>query len=143
MNVAAILKVKGDRVLTASPHAKVVDIVRQLADQAVGSLVVTGTTGRIEGIVSERDIIKAVAARGAGCLAEPVANVMTRDVTCCELEDTVDELMAQMSLGHFRHLPVVEDGKLVGIVSIGDVVKHHIAEVEMEAGALSGYISAD
>jgi CBS domain-containing protein len=92
--------------------------------------------------VSERDIIRVIAERGASALGEPVSDTMTRHVQVCDVADTLDELMAKMTTGRFRHLPVVDDGALAGIVSIGDVVKHHIAEVEMEASALRGYIVA-
>lgn len=142
MNVAAILSAKGRSVVTARPTATLEEIARQLAAKRIGAIVVVGLNGRIEGIVSERDIIRAVSERGAGSLGEPVASSMTRAVQTCDVADTLDELMARMTAGRFRHLPVVEDGRLVGIVSIGDVVKHHIAEVEMEASALRGYIVA-
>lgn len=142
MNVAAILKAKGRNVVTARPDTTLEEIARRLAEKRIGALVVVGAAGRIEGIVSERDIIRVVAERGAGVLAEPVSLTMTRHVQVCDVADTLDELMAKMTAGRFRHLPVVEDGALAGIVSIGDVVKHHIAEVEMEASALRGYIVA-
>ena len=142
MNVAAILKAKDNGVVTARPDTPLEEIARRLAARRIGAIVVIGAGGRIDGIVSERDIIRAVAERGAQCLAEPVAGTMTRNVQLCDVADTLDELMAKMTAGRFRHLPVVEDGALAGIVSIGDVVKHHIAEVELEASALRGYIVA-
>ena len=142
MNVAAILSAKGRSVVTARATATLEDIARQLAAKRIGAIVVVGAQGRIEGIVSERDIIRAVAERGTRSLGEPVSSSMTRAVQTCDVADTLDELMSRMTAGRFRHLPVVEDGALVGIVSIGDVVKHHIAEVEMEASALRGYIVA-
>lgn len=142
MNVAAILKAKGRSVVTARPEATLEDISRTLGTKRIGAVVIVGASGRIEGIVSERDIIRVVGERGAAALGEQVGRVMTRSVQTCDVSDTLDELMAQMTTGRFRHLPVVEDGRLAGIVSIGDVVKHHIAEVEMEASALRGYIVA-
>jgi CBS domain-containing protein len=142
MNVAAILKGKGRAVVTAAPSVLLGDIARTLAEQKIGAIVVVGDAGRIEGIISERDIIARIAAYGADCLVEPVSAAMTRSVVICEEDDTLDELMAQMTSGRFRHLPVTDRGVLVGIVSIGDIVKHHIAEVEMEASALRGYIVA-
>lgn len=142
MNVAAILSGKGREVVTARPTATLEDIARTLAVRRIGAIVVVGADGRIEGIVSERDIIKAIGERGAGCLADVVTSVMTRSVETCDAADTLDELMSRMTTGRFRHLPVIEDGALAGIVSIGDVVKHHIAEVELEASALRGYIIA-
>lgn len=141
MNVAAILKTKGRAVTTAAPVATVTEIAQKLASKRIGALVIIGDQGRVAGIVSERDIIRAVAARGALCLTEAIADIMTRDVVSCSESDTVDEVMAIMTAGRFRHVPVVEDGALVGIVSIGDVVKHHIAEVEMEASALKSYLA--
>ena len=142
MNVAAILNGKGRTVVTARPDAKLATIAEKLAEKRIGAIVVIGAHGRIEGIISERDIIKAIAQYGAERLASPVSQSMTRDVVTCDVNETLDELMAKMTAGRFRHVPVVEDGALIGIVSIGDVVKHHIAEVEMEASALRGYIVA-
>jgi CBS domain-containing protein len=142
MNVAAILKAKGRNVVTAPPDTTLAEIARRLAQRRIGAIVVIGAGGRIEGIVSERDIIRVIAERGASALGEPVSDTMTRHVQVCDVADTLDELMAKMTTGRFRHLPVVDDGALAGIVSIGDVVKHHIAEVEMEASALRGYIVA-
>jgi len=142
MNVAAILKAKGHNVVTVRPDTTLEEVVRRLAQKRIGAIVVMGASGRIDGIISERDVIRVIAERGAACLEEPVARSMTRTVQTCDVADTLDELMAIMTAGRFRHLPVVEDDALAGIVSIGDVVKHHIAEVEMEASALKGYIVA-
>ena len=142
MNVAAILKAKGRSVVTARPDTTLAEIASRLAAKRIGALVVVGANGHIDGIISERDIIRVVAERGPASLGEPVSRSMTRTVQTCDVSDTLDELMATMTAGRFRHLPVVEDGALVGIVSIGDVVKHHIAAVEMEASALRGYIVA-
>ena len=141
MNVAAILKGKGGNVLTARPDTRLEEITQMLAQRRIGAIVVMGQGGRIDGIISERDIIRVVAEQGAKCLLEPVSRTMTRNVETCEVGDTLDELMAKMTAGRFRHLPVLEDGALVGIVSIGDVVKNHIAEVEFEASALRSYIA--
>ena len=140
MDVAAILKGKGRNVLTARPETQLLEIARSLALKKIGAIVVIGERGRIDGIISERDIIRVIAERGGQALSEPVSLTMTRNVETCTVGDTLDELMAKMTAGRFRHLPVLEDGHLVGIVSIGDVVKHHIAEVEFEASALRGYI---
>ncbi len=142
MNVAAILRGKGSNVETARPTATLEEIARSLAARRIGAIVVVGPDGRIDGIVSERDIITAIGERGVSCLAETVASVMTKSVQTCDAADTLDELMARMTAGRFRHLPVVDEGKLAGIVSIGDVVKHHVAAVELEASALRGYIVA-
>ncbi|HXF54379.1 MAG TPA: CBS domain-containing protein [Hyphomicrobiaceae bacterium] len=142
MNVAAILKGKGRAVATVTPDVTLEEVARQLASRNIGAMVITGVDGRVVGIVSERDIIRAIAEKGAQCLEAPVSSMMTRSVVSCQESDTLEQLMATMTAGRFRHLPVVENGALVGIVSIGDVVKHHIAEVEMEASALKGYIVA-
>jgi CBS domain-containing protein len=142
MNVSAILKGKGRNVLTARPDAKLQDVAKVLAAKKIGAVLVMGRNGCLDGIISERDIIRAIADRGPDCLSEPVSNVMTRAVETCEAGETLDELMGKMTAGRFRHLPVMEDGALIGIVSIGDVVKHHIAEVEFEASALRHYIVA-
>ncbi len=141
MNVAAILKAKGSEVVTATAGTTLEEIARRLCEHRIGAIVVEAE-GAVLGIVSERDIIKAVAARGAAAMLEPVSKSMTRSVQTCDGDDTLDELMAKMTTGRFRHLPVLEHGKLAGIVSIGDVVKHHIAAVELEASALREYIVA-
>jgi CBS domain-containing protein len=141
MHVAAILNDKGRAVETVRPETKLVDVARKLAAKRIGAIVVTDRHGELAGIVSERDIIHALATEGAGSLDWPVATVMTRDVLTCTDADTIDKLMGVMTARRFRHLPVVNDGALAGIVSIGDVVKHHIAEVEMEASAMRDYIA--
>ena len=140
MNVATILKQKGRSVATVAPTATLQEVAKRLAQRRIGALVVVGSRGQIEGIVSERDIIRALSETGAGCLVRPVAETMTRQVATCQETDTLDEMMAMMTQGRFRHVPVVTDGDLVGIISIGDVVKHHVAEIEMEATAMRAYI---
>jgi CBS domain-containing protein len=141
MNVAAILRQKGRAVTTASPNATLIEVAHKLAAKRIGAIVVVGAHGEVAGIVSERDIIRALGMHGADCMAGPVAQVMTKQVVTCQETDTLDELMSMMTTRRFRHLPVVTDGALVGIVSIGDVVKHHVAEVEMEATAMREYIT--
>jgi CBS domain-containing protein len=141
MNVAAILRQKGRAVTTASPDTTLSEIASKLAAKRIGAIVVVGAHGEVAGIVSERDIIRMLAMQGADCLTGPVSRVMTKQVVTCQETDTLDELMAMMTAQRFRHLPVVTDGGLVGIVSIGDVVKHHVAEVEMEATAMREYIT--
>jgi CBS domain-containing protein len=141
MHVAAILKDKGRAVETVRPDAKLMDVARKLAAKRIGAVVITDRHGDVAGIVSERDIIRALATDGAESLEWPVAEIMTRDVLTCHDGDTIDHLMSQMTARRFRHLPVINDGALSGIVSIGDVVKHHIAEVEMEASAMRDYIA--
>jgi CBS domain-containing protein len=141
MNVAAILKQKGRAVTTASPAATLLEVAAKLSAKRIGAIVVVGVRGEVAGIISERDIIRALAAEGPECLPRPVSETMTRQVVTCQETDTLDELMAMMTARRFRHLPVVTDGALVGIISIGDVVKHHVAEVEMEATAMREYIT--
>jgi CBS domain-containing protein len=141
MNVAAILKHKGRTVTTTGPETLLIDVARKLAAKRIGAIVVTNDKGAVAGIVSERDVIRALAEQGPECLARPVSETMTHQVVTCRDEDTLDELMALMTTRRFRHLPVVTGGALAGIVSIGDVVKHHIAEVEMEASAMRDYIA--
>ncbi len=141
MNVTAILRQKGRAVTTSSPNATLLEVANKLAAKRIGAIVVVDTRGEVCGIISERDIIRALATDGAGCLTRPVAETMTKQVVTCQETDTLDELMAMMTARRFRHLPVVTDGALVGIVSIGDVVKHHVAEVEMEATAMRDYIT--
>jgi len=142
MNVAAILKAKGRAVATASPEATVQQVVENLVEHKIGAIVIVGEDGRVIGIVSERDIIRAIAQRRGDCLPEPVSTIMTRAVVSCTEADTLDTLMATMTAGRFRHIPVIENDTLAGIVSIGDVVKHRVAEVEMEASAMRSYLSA-
>jgi CBS domain-containing protein len=141
MNVAAILKQKGRAVTTVPPTITLIEAAGRLAQRRIGAVVVIGARGELVGIISERDIIRALAETGPECLERPVAETMTRQVVTCQETDTLDELMAMMTARRFRHLPVVTDGDLVGIISIGDVVKHHVAEIEMEATAMREYIA--
>ncbi len=142
MNVAAILKLKGRAVATARSDVTLLEIARRLAAKKIGAIVVIDEAGGVAGIVSERDIIRAVGHGGGGALTTTVAEVMTRNVITCRESTTLDELMATMTAGRFRHVPVLENDQLAGIVSIGDVVKHHVAEVEMEASAMRSYLTA-
>ncbi len=140
MNVAAILKAKGSDVVTVSPTATLGEIAVLLSERRIGAVVVMQDR-KVLGIVSERDVVKAIARNGAQSLNAPVRDVMTARVVTCGLNDSIDELMDSMTMGRFRHLPVIEDGELAGIVSIGDVVKHRIAETVMETEALRLYIA--
>lgn len=143
MNVAAILKVKGRAVTTAKPETALLEVAQKLAAKKIGAVVVVGENGSVVGIISERDIVRALGNRGDAALHAPVAEFMTRNVVSCTDYSLVDELMEMMTRGRFRHLPVLEDdGALVGIISIGDVVKHHVAEVEMEVSAMRNYLAA-
>jgi len=141
MNVAAILKSKGSAVETASADVTLMQAAQIMAAKRIGAIVIVENAGGVVGIVSERDIIRELATHGADASTRPVSAAMTRAVITCTRADTIEELMGQMTARRFRHLPVIEDGALVGIVSIGDVVKYHIAEVEMEKTALRDYIA--
>jgi CBS domain-containing protein len=141
MNVASILKLKGRAVSTARPDASLLDVAQKLGAKKIGAIVVVGDNGHVAGIISERDLIRAIAERGAAALALTVADVMTRTVVACQETSELDELMEMMTKGRFRHMPVIEDGALVGIISIGDVVKYHVAEVEMEVSAMRNYLA--
>jgi CBS domain-containing protein len=114
--------------------------MRILAEQRIGALVITGADQRIVGILSERDIVRTLARRGPAALEQPIAEVMTRKVVTCGQSETVSEIMERMTVGKFRHVPVVEQGRLIGIVSIGDVVKFRLEEMEREQAALHDYI---
>jgi len=140
MNVETILKSKGSRVVTVAPGDTVGRALSVLEAHDIGALVVSADRLAVQGIVSERDIVRELARQGAGLLERPVSEVMTRDVYVCEPGDTIAELMSQMTGRRIRHLPVVVDGNLTGIVSIGDVVKYRLGEIESEKDALREYI---
>lgn len=142
MTVASILNVKGSDVATVSADVSLLEAVKLLEDKGIGALVVSSGGGAVEGIVSERDVVRALAEHGPEVLSQPIANYITREVVTCTMDERVPDLMAKMTQGRFRHMPVVEDGKLAGIVSIGDVVKQRIAEAENEAAAMRSYITA-
>ncbi len=140
MTVRAILAAKGGTVATIEPTTNVAAAAKILAERRIGALVVTGAEGRVIGIVSERDIVQALAGRGSVALDLPLTEVMTRKVATCSHSDTVSSIMGLMTEGKFRHVPVVEQGRLAGIVSIGDVVKHRLEEMEREQTAMRDYI---
>jgi CBS domain-containing protein len=140
MTVKAILSAKGSNVTTTEPTATLESGIGILAERGIGALVVLGADHRVIGILSERDVVRALAERGAGALTEPLAQVMTRRISTCTQSDTVDSIMEQMTADKFRHVPVVEQGRLVGIVSIGDVVKHTLRGMKLESEALHDYI---
>lgn len=141
MNVASILKAKGRAVTTVRPNATLLDVAKKLGPKKIGAVVVVGDNGHVAGIISERDIIRVVSEHGAAALSMVVSDVMTRNVVACGETSELDELMEMMTKGRFRHLPVIEDDALVGIISIGDVVRHHVAEVEMEVSAMRNYLA--
>ena len=141
MNVAAILKQKGREVFTTASDTSLLDITKLLGLHGIGCIVITGPDGKVTGIVSERDVVRQIAKIGSKVLKEPVEAYMTKTVVTCRESDTIDRLMAEMTAHRFRHLPVVERGRLVGLVSIGDVVRMRIAEAEMGAAAMREYIA--
>jgi len=142
MNVDAILQNKGHTVETARPDWTVSQVCSRLDELGVGALVVSADGQRVDGIVSERDVINQLAQGGAITLERPVAEIMVRAVVTCQRSDNIAHLMETMTERRIRHLPVVEDDTLIGIVSIGDVVKHRILETEREAHALREYIAS-
>lgn len=141
MLVSQILKRKGDLVFTTGPSEAIADVAGLLHQRGVGALVVM-EAGQVAGIVSERDVVRAVAERGAEALSAPVSSCMTPDVLFAGPDETVDTLLGRMTDRRMRHLPVCHNGRLIGIVSIGDLVKSKISEVEAEAEGLKSYISA-
>lgn len=141
MNVETILQNKGNRVTTIRSDATIADAVETLRRDGIGALVVSNDGRGVDGILSERDIVAALADDGASLLARPVAEVMTGAVLTCEPQDTVAELMAEMTNRRIRHFPVVADGRLCGIVSIGDVVKSRLDEIEFEANSMRSFIA--
>ena len=142
MQVIHILKTKGRDVVTVEPDATLAEAAQLLARRRIGAAVVVSATGGVAGILSERDIVRAIAEQSVEALGQSVHRHMTQAVSTCSEADTVDGLMETMTNGRFRHMPVVEDDRLCGIVSIGDVVKTCIAETAREARSLREYIAA-
>jgi len=140
MNVKAILAAKGGDVVTIEPTANLATAVKLLAERRIGALVVLGPDRDVAGILSERDIVRAIATQGAAVLGALVAEVMTRKVVTCNEAETISGVMERMTIGKFRHVPVIEQGRLLGIMSIGDVVKYRLEEIEHDAVALHDYI---
>lgn len=140
MTVKAILADKGRSVVTISPTISLSTAIKILAENRIGAVVVTNADHGLEGILSERDLVRALAEHGASVLNEPVEKVMTRKVVTCVETDTVNDMMERMTAGKFRHVPVLEEGRIAGIVSIGDVVKHRLMQIENESNALREYI---
>lgn len=142
MLVQAILSSKAtDGVVTVAPSTTVSDAAKILAEKRIGTVVVSEDGGKTAvGILSERDIVRELAASGSGCLAEPVSAYMTKKLVTATKQDKVQDVLARMTEGRFRHMPIVEDGQLVGIVTLGDVVKAQLSELAMEKDALQGMI---
>ncbi len=142
MYVEDILKVKGTEVVATAPGESVAAIARLLNVRRIGAAVVRDGAGNLAGVISERDIIRAIAVNGERALDMQVRDVMTSEVVTCKPGDTISAAMKLMTVRRFRHLPVVEDGELKGIISIGDVVKHRLEETEMETRVLRDYVIA-
>jgi CBS domain-containing protein len=139
MTVRAILDTKGHQIESVEPDARLSAAIKTLAERKIGAVLVM-SQGRVEGILSERDIVRVLGERGAAALDEPVSAVMTRKVVSCKQGDTVAAIMEMMTSGKFRHLPVVENDTVVGLISIGDIVKWRVGEYEAEQEALREYI---
>lgn len=140
MNVQSILETKGSDIVSIAPTATLQTAVHRLAEHRIGALLVLGPDRRVVGIVSERDIVRVLAERGASVLSEPLSTVMTRIVVTCARSDTIGDIMERMTKGKFRHVPVVDQDRVIGVVSIGDVVKQRLREMEDESSALRDYI---
>ena len=139
MTVRAILDSKGHQIESVELDARLSAAIKTLAERKIGAVLVM-SQGRVEGILSERDIVRVIGERGAAALDEPVSAVMTRKVISCKPSDTVGAIMEMMTLGKFRHLPVIDDSRVVGLISIGDIVKWRVKEYESEQEALREYI---
>jgi CBS domain-containing protein len=141
MTVARILSEKGREVFTTQPHRTLKEVVDLLASKGVGAVVVADASMSVLGILSERDVVRVIAQHGASALEAPASQYMTPKVTTATRADTIDHVMQTMTEGRFRHVPVVEDGRLIGIISIGDVVKRHVNMLDSERQALREYIA--
>jgi CBS domain-containing protein len=142
MTVKSILAAKalGGDIVTIEPTADLAAAAKRLAERRIGALVISGAGGRLAGILSERDIVRMVSENGAAALEMTVGQVMTRNVATCGEDETIASIMERMTAGKFRHMPVVAKGRLVGLVSIGDVVKQRVDEIERESDAMRDYI---
>lgn len=141
MTVKSILEAKGRDVVTAEPATTLQEAARLLGEKRIGAVVVTDAKGRIAGILSERDIVRVIGTNGAAGLSVPVIEAMTKKVSTCSESHTINQVMEIMTQSRFRHLPVESNGRLVGIISIGDVVKRRIEDVEQEAEQIRTYIA--
>ncbi len=140
MTVSIILAGKGREVVSIEPNARLASAVELLAKKRIGAVLILGAGHRVAGILSERDIVRALAEHGAAALDAPVSRIMTRKVSTCSENDAVIGVMGRMTEGKFRHMPVVDQGQVVGIISIGDVVKHRLHEMERDSAAMRDYI---
>jgi CBS domain-containing protein len=142
MTVTAILSAKGSDVVSIEPTATLAAAAKLLAARRIGSLVVLGAGGRRSGVLSERDIVRMIGELGAAALDQPVGQVMTRTVATCSPDDSIESIMERMTSGKFRHMPVLRQSRLAGIVSIGDVVKDRLEAMERETEAMRDYIQS-
>lgn len=140
MNIDAILNFKGRDIVSVLPHELIGMAAEIFGEKKVGSLLVM-EEGQVQGIITERDVIWAIGREGASVLKAPVSKVMTRDVMTCQGSDKVDQVMQMMTKSRFRHVPVMDQGLLVGLISIGDLVQHRLAEAELEANSMRSYIA--
>ena len=144
MNVKMVLAAKarnlGGDIVCIEPTADLAAAVKLLSTHHIGAVLIQGPGGRLAGILSERDIVRALSEHGAGALALPVGQTMTREVATCSEDDTVASIMERMTIGKFRHMPVIANGALTGLISIGDVVKQRVEEIESESEAMRDYI---
>ena len=141
MIVARILEEKGRDVFTTQPHRTLKEVIDLLAERGVGAVVVSDASLSVLGILSERDVVRVLAKHGAAALDEPVSRYMTPKVITATRDDTIDHVMETMTAGRFRHVPIVDSGRLIGIVSIGDVVKRHVTALDSERQSLREYIA--
>ena len=140
MTISIILASKGREVVTIAPSASLASAVGLLVEKRIGAVLILGADRCVVGILSERDVVRALAERGAGALEEPVSQTMTRKVSTCNENESVFNIMERMTDGRSRHVPVVDQGQLVGIVSIGDVVKHRLHQMERDSATMHDYI---
>lgn len=141
MLVQQILKSKAtEGVFTVKPGSSVADAASVLSSNRIGSVVISATGKTADGILSERDIVRELGKRGAGCMADKVDDMMTKKIVTCSCGDTADDILERMTNGRFRHMPVIEGGEMVGLITIGDVVKARLSELAMEKEALEGMI---
>ncbi len=140
MNVKAILAAKGGDIFSIEPTADLAAAAKLLSTHRIGAIIIRGAGGRLAGVLSERDIVRAVSEHGIDALSISVGQMMTRNVMTCGESDSIADLMERMTSGKFRHMPVLRDGQLIGVVSIGDVVKQRVEEIERDTDALRDYI---
>jgi CBS domain-containing protein len=142
MRISDLLRRKGHLVVTVKPEQSVTDLLNLLAEHKVGALVVSSDGNAVQGIVSERDVVRRLQERGPELLQAAVQDIMTSQVHVCPPDTSLDDLMRVMTTGRFRHVPVIDNDRLVGIISIGDVVKHRIDELQSERDQLTAYIQS-